>query len=211
MNDSDSLTKPPPNDEARMRRALGLDRASSEGRPQQRDADRRTRRFVKDGDIPVVFVTTPRDKGTGTPISVNRIAAAEIALKAERAAREQAERSLHEAQATIQQLQTKLGHADLAHREALAAERHERERLERALQGADATRAALEARIAELRVELENAELERPEPVRDAVSIRPSSPASAPRARLKATPVEPSASEPVQWWLPGYKARTRNR
>ena len=76
--------------------------------------------------IPVVFVTTPRDKAAGMSMAVSRVAAVEAALEAERAARKKAERSLNGALVTIQQLRTKLGHADLAYREAQAAERRDR-------------------------------------------------------------------------------------
>jgi len=116
-----------PDDEMRMRQALGLNGGSSDQRPQQRDTDRRPRRFVKDGEVPVVFLTTSRDRGTST---------AAPALKVEYAAQEQAERSLNEALAVAQQLRTKLGHAELAHQEALAAERRRCEQAERALQDA---------------------------------------------------------------------------
>jgi hypothetical protein len=70
MTDSDSFTKPLPNDESRMRYALGLEGGSSYQRPQQRDTDRRPRRFVKDGEVPVVFLTTSRDRGTSTATPV---------------------------------------------------------------------------------------------------------------------------------------------
>jgi hypothetical protein len=54
---------------------------------------------------------------------VNRLEAAETALKAERAARSELERSLAEAKTRIRDLQTQLAHAELAHREALGAVR----------------------------------------------------------------------------------------
>jgi serine/threonine-protein kinase RIO1 len=51
----------------------------------------------------------------------------EAALAAETAAREKAERSLAEAYAMVRDLQTKIGHADLAKNEAIAALQRERE------------------------------------------------------------------------------------
>ena len=130
--------------EAQMRRALGLfgdmsrrqdpDRSDSP----QRSADRlmsggHRRRFVQDGDVPVTVVR--RDQGLdnaaqraslNSPGS-NRLQRTEAALAAETAARDRAERSLAEAQATAHDLQTKIGHAELAKHEATEALRRERE------------------------------------------------------------------------------------
>jgi predicted nucleic acid-binding Zn-ribbon protein len=58
---------------------------------------------------------------------VNRLEAAEAALKAERASRNELEKSLAEAKARIRDLQTQLAHTELAHREVLAAMRAEGE------------------------------------------------------------------------------------
>ena len=51
----------------------------------------------------------------------SRLQRVEAALAAETAGREKAERALHEAQAQVQALQTKMGHNDLAKNEAMAA------------------------------------------------------------------------------------------
>lgn len=67
--------------------------------------------------------------------------AIEAALHQERAARERAERSLQEAVATVRDLQTKLGHAELAQREAS-------ETAQAARDAADALRAAHQEREA---------------------------------------------------------------
>ena len=137
-----------------MRRALGLDGDSPRMRlpqeraesPPPRPTDRFTsggvhvhkRRFIQDGDVPVTLVhgLTPNrrehaDSGaargaTATP--TNRLEIAESALAAEIGNRERAERSLADAQTTIRDLQTKLGHADLAQQEAVAALRREKEK-----------------------------------------------------------------------------------
>lgn len=140
--------------EARMRRALGLEgevprirpqpeRADPSLRPVERHTDRfahsgHRRRFIHDGEVPVTVVHgvlqgrrehaeigPVRNSNGGQP--VNRLEAAEAALAAEVAARSHAERVLQEAQATIRDLQTKLGHAELAQREASEALRRERE------------------------------------------------------------------------------------
>jgi hypothetical protein len=138
-----------PNDEAesQMRRALGL---LGDAPRHRADADRpepagrggavfngglHRRRFVQDGDIPVTVLR--RDSGLDAP--ANRIAApvsvpsssrlqrTEAALAAETAARDKAERALNEAYAVVKDLQTKIGHAELAKNEAIDALRRERE------------------------------------------------------------------------------------
>jgi hypothetical protein len=113
--------------EAQMRRALGLF-----GAPRRQDADRAAaikppppadrfgagdhrRRFAQDGEVPVTVLNRRADHPAETP--VNRLEVAETAAVAERAAREKAERALAEAQATIHDLQTRLGHASLAQTE----------------------------------------------------------------------------------------------
>ena len=117
-----------------MRRALGLTgdcavrssgpqterlQAGPPGRPAGRSsADKPRHRFVQDGAVPVTILNRHRpDEADGPPM--NR-AAVEAALQDERAARDRTERSLQEALATVRDLQTKLGHAELAHREASA-------------------------------------------------------------------------------------------
>jgi len=133
-----------------MRRALGLDGEQLRARPpqervdvSQRPAERfsatgHKRRFVHDGEVPVTLVhglvSGRREHGDGNGVRAganvlptNRLEVAEAALAAEIATRERAERALQEAQATIHDLQTKLGHAELAHREAVESLRRERE------------------------------------------------------------------------------------
>ncbi len=108
-----------------MRRALGL-QAGPGVNPRPRQMDRfsqepRKRVFSRDGDVPVTIVNS-RAKQEGNallarPLSLDPAPRHEElaqALAAERAKREQAERSLRDAQTTIHDLQTKLGHAQLA-------------------------------------------------------------------------------------------------
>jgi chromosome segregation ATPase len=64
------------------------------------------------------------------PVNVptsSRLQRTEAALAAETTAREKAERSLNEAYAVVKDLQTKIGHAELAKNEAIEALRRERE------------------------------------------------------------------------------------
>jgi len=140
-----SDTAPMDDAEAQMRRALGLNgtlrpRADSERidqAPPMRSSDRFTpahrRRFVQDGDVPVAYVrreqqveATIRQPAPANALS-SRLERAEAAVAVETAARQLAERSLQDAQGTIRDLRTKLGHADLARNEAVEALRRDRE------------------------------------------------------------------------------------
>ena len=133
--------------ESQMRKALGL---LGEGQRHRSDPDRidqpsrlgdrfngglHRRRFVQDGDIPVTVLR--REQGHEAPVhrgaapvnspSSSRLQRTEAALAAETSAREKAERSLAETQALARDLQTKIGHAELAKNEAIEALRQERE------------------------------------------------------------------------------------
>ena len=202
------------NEEARMRQALGLRNGPSSGGPvqQRREGEQRGRRFVKDGEVPVVVVNSgSRDIGDGAG-PVNRAAAAEATIRAERGAREHAERSLAEANLMVQHLRTQIAHSDMAHREALAAERAAREAAEQALREALEARAAAEARIAELSA-VERIRRPRPEIVvaaelPDAEGMAPRARVGRPRKVIAATTAATSEDEPepVQWWLPSFRA-----
>jgi len=138
-----------PNDEAesQMRKALGLlgegqrNRSEPERSEQpHRMGDRfngglHRRRFVQDGDIPVTVLRrdpgheVPAHRGVApaAPPTSSRLQRTEAALAAETAARERAERSLAETQALAHDLQTKIGHGELAKNEAFEALRRERD------------------------------------------------------------------------------------
>jgi len=138
--------------EAQMRRALGLyggmrprtdhDRADQSTRTSDRFASQggghiggghigggqgiHRRRFVQDGEIPVTVLRRDTATESQTPQS-SRLQRTEAALAAETAARERAERALHDAQAQIAALQTKIGHAELARIEAVDLAKREKE------------------------------------------------------------------------------------
>ena len=133
--------------ESQMRKALGLLGDTPRHRPDQdrmeqpnRMGDRfggglHRRRFVQDGDIPVTVLRrdqahdVPAHRGAApasTPSS-SRLQRTEAALANETAAREKAERTLAETQAVVRDLQTKIGHSELAKVEAADALRIERE------------------------------------------------------------------------------------
>ncbi len=106
-----------------MRQALGLrGPAGAAGHaPQQRaDQARARHKFVQDGGVPVVMLNRGADQDAASAARA-RMAETEHQLEAERAQHGATRRQLNEAQATIQMLQTRLAHAELAHRDALAA------------------------------------------------------------------------------------------
>ena len=131
-----------------MRRALGLgaeqsrhrhepDRQDMTPRPAERfqssqfNAGAHRRRFAQDGDVQFSVVRRESDpnanrNGAAAPTS-SRLQRTEAALAAETAAREKAERVLSDLQATLRDLQTKIGHAELTKHEAQEALRRERE------------------------------------------------------------------------------------
>jgi hypothetical protein len=177
--------------EARVRRALGLNSAPpANGRRHEagptsmrQNVDRPKSRFVRDGEVPVVVLHPRRDnelhtsdpKPALTSSATNRRDEAEIVLRGERRAREVAERRLSEALATIQDLQTKLGHAILSRDEALAGAlraSHDREAAALALDAEQTARKKVAAPIAE-----------------------------KPPARAKSKPAKLTEPKPVKWWI----------
>jgi hypothetical protein len=144
---SGSEAEPIDEAESQMRKALGLLGEGQRHRPEperseptHRMGDRfnsglHRRRFVQDGDIPVTVLRRdpghelPAHRGapTAAPPSSSRLQRTEAALAAETASREKAERALADVQAVAHDLQTKIGHAELAKNEAVDALRHERD------------------------------------------------------------------------------------
>lgn len=121
-----------PQGEARMREALGLRTdgtrvTPSGGHRPERQADHgpgnaRRHRFVQEGEVPVEVMTL-RDhssRAVGGPIGMPRHRVDESAILAEKSARENAERTCAELTERLREVQTKLGHAELARDEALA-------------------------------------------------------------------------------------------
>jgi len=257
MPPSDPITPKLPDlesTEARMRRALGLagglDARSEQQRPDQQRAkvtprasvrsidrpsgDRPRQRFVHDGEVPVTVVSRARhhDADASAAPGVGRIGVVETALVNERAARAAAERSLHEALATVHDLQTKQGHAELAQREASEAARathdaaaralrvewHEREtRLAEELAAERDARAAAEAALHNAVIAREQAEQglhaalaakSAPEPRAAGREASEPKAAQSPVKRARKAAASPGQREPqpVKWWL---KATTK--
>jgi hypothetical protein len=167
--------------EAKMRRALGLERRPSP--PQGTDGHthpRHRHRFVRDGEVPVVMVQSHADQ----PAAPRPDPAAGL-LAEERAARERGERALAAAQATIRDLQTKLAHVTLARDEAVAA-----------LQAMTDERAAA-AREAALAAP--------PPPAPPAVPRRRGRPPKPAAADAADAPPRRNLEKPVQWWRRGWR------
>ncbi len=171
----------PQAEEDKMRAALGLAPERAHG---ARPAEDGATRPGRDGGAPFTVVAARRSEGSDNARA--RLATLEGELKAERSERVSAQQALAEAQRVIQQLQTKLAHAEIAGTEALEAEHR--------------ARLAAEARL---------------EGLTPAVVQKPSeTPAGGkrrgrpPGVRTVVQDVEP---EPVQWWLPSYAASKAKR
>jgi len=182
MPDSDENLPLSSNDsqstENRMRRALGLQGPSRQAPQQRADQARPRHRFVQDGGVPVVVLNSRSDNDPTAPFKA-RVSELDAFLETERVAHGATRRALHEAQASVQALQTRLAHAEFAHGEALA-------------------HLALE-----------------PVPV---AAFSATSPPLATSAKLKSgtrkVPRTPRVSrtpepQPVKWWLPGFREKTR--
>src|SRR5271166_444077 len=184
-----------------MRHALGLADSSSATQfssgPSQ---THRPCRFVKDGEIPVVLLNAGRDRSARTSTMANQLAAAEGALRTERAARASAERALADALATIQRLRTQLAHAEMSHAETLYAERKRREALDQALLEAADTREGLEKQLA-------HEAATRRRDVKALPTRAEPCPVPEQHERRGTRPNAAREPEPVKWWLPSYKAQ----
>jgi len=227
--------------EERMRRALGLasnrNGQGAQPRPEQQPkplarpagrapGDRPRQRFVQDGEVPVTLVGRHRSHETDlTAVSESRNAI-EAALQDERAARARGEQALQDALATVRDLQTKLGHAELAHREAsgaaqaardaaeaLQAEHREREvRWHEDLAAERAARVVAEAALHEAACArgradqtLQAASATRPASHPREVLAKPTAKVPMKRhvetARKAAAATRQREPQPVKWWL----------
>lgn len=224
--------------EASMRRALERIGSRTPREPRSHQAsfsstptgrgsqDGQKRRFVRDGEVPVMVVSGTRSAEAPPPrraapgAANEQLEAAQAALRLERTAHEAAERALREGHATILDLRTKLGHISMARDEAMEAARR-----------AEARAAATASELDALKFRLANevsgrARAERAaQTLGVAVPADPAAPTSMPtetppprrRGRPPKTataPVENAAPkrkpgrprierepEPVKWWL----------
>jgi septal ring factor EnvC (AmiA/AmiB activator) len=173
--------------EQQMRRALGLGDGDVEA--PSPSADTGSRRFAREADaLPVTIVHRNHDGG------VNKLDAARRALQEQITLRERDQQQLRDARAQLHELQTKLGHAEIAHEEA--ARRFEQQM--RSLRG------ELEAEHV-LRLKAE-AELERVVSVRKRPAHN-SQPPKTDRRRGRPPKVTQVEQESVEWWVPGWQER----
>ena len=239
--------------EQQMRRALGLYGDAPRPRPEGETQPSRgggaaflqgahRRRFVQDGEVPVTVVRrdTPDPTHPGAAQSAptsSRLQRVEAALAAETAGRERAERALHEAQAAVQALQTKMGHNELAKAEAVNASKRHLEEIsslkeqiaagEERVRETETRASEAEHQLHAVRTELTEERRARKlaermlreaseEAVAEAIQAEPEpDPVEriAPRrGRPPAVLVEPDSDpEPVKWWLLPAKAVGKRR
>ena len=188
-----------------MRRALGLnasggDHAGGTHQPRAEPpawtghgSQQPKRRFVRDGEVPVVLLQGRREAGGQDPSLSGRLSTAETALQAEQDARRTADKSLADALARVLDLRTELGHARLTNEEIRRALRlTESERQDEATAHA-ATRAAL------LRSQAEHAS------TAETLRLLQAAPPVAKPARAMPAPARPKpaakAQKPVKWWI----------
>jgi septal ring factor EnvC (AmiA/AmiB activator) len=190
--------------EAQMRQALGLNSqaspqtASEHPPPLTNGSYPQRRRFVRDGEIPVTLLH--RDHHPDGETGINQLDATRQALRSETAARERAERSLEEAQATIRDLQTKLAHERLAKDEADARAETDRQALQQTLQ-------SVQAELATARQVRRNV-ADKPVPaIVGTASVDHAT--KAPRRRGRPPKVQQDDSDIVEWWVPGWQGKFR--
>lgn len=227
----------------------GLDRAGGGNRAQTAakspialkasfsSAGPRRHRYVQDGEVPVVQVSSLRDRrrepAIVAPAAHEQPAdAVRQMLAQERAGRVRAEQALERLQATLHAVETRLGHAEITRREAAEqASRHEANatRLQAELleQTAAAQAARLQANAAlerqrDLERQLDAAQssfdvsnvevpIEVPPPLLRRVNAKPAAVRAAARAATPELPLsDPDEPEPVKWWLtPVSKSKAR--
>lgn len=189
-----------PDDETRIGEAFGF-HGDSQRPSATRPSKPRRHGFAREGEIPVKVVNATTS-GSGLATSPRaRMIALETALAAERDSHARTKRALNDALATIQALETKHAHAELAHADAMASERRIREQAEAALRQLQAPATA---------------EMDRAKP------SETSAPSRTPKAKRSAgvtrqanrqdTTLRGQAEpEPVKWWLPSYRSDKRRR
>ena len=181
-----------------MRRALGLTGKTASHGPQQRPNEARARhKFVQDGGVPVVMLNARTDlESAGLK---ERIGSLEGALEHERGNHDHTKKQLSDALAQVQAVNTRLVHAELAHKDALAQLQDTLTRTQQALSEALANAPARRAPRALVQPEPEPGAEYREAPVEAAEPA-----VKRPRGRPRIHP-EPEP-KPVRWWTPSFKA-----
>ena len=170
-----------PQTELRMRRALGLgDRSNPHGPQQRPDQARQRHRFVQDGGVPVTMLNARTDPDTAA--LRDQIQSLQSALDDKATQLVAARKTIADQEKSIQALQTRIAHNDLAHADALETERRALAAAQEALAAAPATRAAPKA------VAVEIGEKKK-------------------RGRPRIHPIQ--EPKPIRWWTPSFKAKIK--
>jgi chromosome segregation ATPase len=210
--------------ELQMRRALGLDRETSHASQATHSSNpsngpHQRRQFARDGDVPVTIVHS--DSGS----RLQQLDTARQALRQQTAAREEAERLLADARNTIHDLETKLGHEQLAKDELTRRIDAEKREIEEALASTQEELAAERARCAAAERERDEAvvatqtaqqRLRQRTVVKAALPPPATFPSDHQPPRRRGRPpkvarqeVGSDDSEIVKWWSPGWKEKYR--
>lgn len=198
-----------------MRRALGLNASGGNMTAQQRpDQARQRHRFVQDGGVPVVVLNHRTDETTALR---ERIEALEASLDTERGAHAATRRTVSEQQAQVQSLETRLAHAELAHRDAMTQAQRTQATLQEHIAQLQAQRPGREAKAAGPVPETPRPDIAAPEhdtadtvpTATDAAPAKAAEPAGAPRKRGRPRLHPPKEPKPVRWWTPSFKAKTK--
>lgn len=175
------------NEEAQLRRALehmGGSRISLRSSPSGGSSTGQRHRYVRDGEVPVVHANLGRPAmgrpDASAPQDAVLIETLRQNLEQERARREAAERSLHEARASLTALQTRLGHVELDLQAAQEQVAVQQAAAEQALAEQAASQAA-----SQQATDRAEATITSPAPGR-----------SRPRSARRT-----SAPKPIKWWI----------
>jgi chromosome segregation ATPase len=179
--------------EQQMRRALGLgsDGNSSSGHTLSPASTARSpRRFARDGEVAVAIMRRDHDEGG------NKLDAARQSLQEQTMLREQAEHQLRDARVAIQDLQTKLGHAEIAREESARQIEQQMSSLRQEIEAEHALRLKAEAELGKAMSARMKPSKAEPGP-------------SHPRRRGRPPKAAQEEEQVVEWWTPGWEERFR--
>ena len=170
--------------EQRARRSLGLGVSGGTRGAQPR------RRFVRDGEVPVVVLHPRSEAETRQAAALAELTAQ---LNAEREARARVEQALRDSQAVVRSLQTRLAHTEMAHA---------------APPPALLTPASLPTAPAiPPAVAAETAARPAKAPATGTMEPAPRAKRGRPRKAASAAAKPASEAKPVKWWTGNYRAR----
>ena len=166
--------------EQRARRSLGLGVSGGTRGAQPR------RRFVRDGEVPVVVLHPRSEAETRQAAALAELTAQ---LNAEREARTRVEQALRDSQAVVRSLQTRLAHTEMAH-----AAPPPTLLTPASMPTAPAIPPAVAAETAA-------------RPAKGSTEPAPRAKRGRPRKAASAAAKPASEAKPVKWWTGNYRAR----